>query len=202
MQNLKTTIEENLDKNIISSRVLLDRMEVPDDNLRISVAYNDSSFINFYYYLGKLLTPKNFLELGFGLGFLSSCFLKSCPTVKNFFGFQERNQDFYSLRWGRNNLKNNYKNNYMLHYGKLTDEVFEKNFKTYLWDLIILNENYNYDQYMSCLDMLWERLTGYIVMDYLEKNKYAKTCFEDFCKIKNREFIIIDTRYKVGLIRK
>jgi len=204
LSKLKTELETDLKKQVISSRILLDRMRLIDENSRRTGAYADPLYIPFYYYLGKHVQPKSLLELGFGLGLSSACFLKSCTTVESMLAFQENHGEFYSPRFAQANLKSSYRKPVHIHIGDISDEVFTNKVSSQKWDLVLINEELGYDKYMTYLDTAWESLAlgGLVVLNHVSSDKAANIALQDLCKIRNRTPITISTRYGTGIIQK
>jgi len=202
-KDVQAAIQSDLDKQLINPSILLDGLRVVNDAVRKASAYGDPKYVPFYYYLGKYLRPETFLELGFGLGFLSTAFLRGCPSVHYFLGFQE-GDEVYSAKLGLKNLRSAYRGEQALHIGKLTDIEFEKLLTNRKWDLVFINEEANYDKLLFELEVVWENmaLDGHIVMDYINANKVSAEAFKNFCKIKNREPVVFSTRYGTGVIQK
>jgi len=205
LAELRDNLNVQLDKQLISSRTLLHGFRMIDEASRKTGAYVDPRYIPFYYYLGKNVSPKSLVEVGFRLGLFSGCFFKSCHSVERFLAFQEAKADeFYSARLGVKNVKDNYKGQFDIHIGHLSDDGFNNLFRSQNWDLGIVNEEVGYDQHRIYLDVLWSQLNddGLIVMDYISSNDRAKKAFLDFCQIKNREPVIFATRYGTGMVQK
>jgi predicted O-methyltransferase YrrM len=204
LEQLKTQLLLKLDKNT-SSRIFLDRLRVGEEKMREMPSYNDPRHFPFYYYLGVLTTPENLVEIGFGVGFCSSLFLKGCKTVKRFLAIQEPKKDeFYSVRMGKSNLKDNFRGVTDLYVGNITDDEFEVKFKENNWQLAIINEEVNYDRYRLYFDFLWPQMDfeGLIIIGNILRHRQAKQAYIDFCKVKNREFMVIETRSGIGIIKK
>ena len=128
LDQIKKSVEKDLNLQIISGRCLLDRLCVINENSRKTSAYLDHKYAPFYYHLGKHLNPNSFLEIGFNIGLLGSCFLTSCKTVKKFFGFKEKNEEFIPTRIGKINIKKFVKN-IEIYTGQLYDDYFYKKLK-------------------------------------------------------------------------
>src|SRR5262252_10253973 len=177
LANLKKALEARLAKPF-SARVLLDNLRLIDESSRKTSAYSDPLYIPFYFHLGQCIQPKNMAEFGFRLGLFTSAFLKSCKTVENVLGFQERTDEFYSPRLGRANVLQNVRRGtpVHIHTGTLHDDVFIDLFQRNKWDLVILNEETLYDKHLAYLDFVWPQmeLNGYIVMDYIVRHTPAK----------------------------
>jgi len=204
LKKLKDDVEGKVRASNLSTRVFLDQFRVIDESSRKTGAYNDSRYAPFYYYLGCLIQPKSMVEIGFRLGLLSGCFLKGCKEVENFLAFQEKTEIFYSPRMGRSNIKDVYKKTFDIYLGKLYDGGWLERFKKQTWDVIFINEEKNYDQHMDYLESTWPQVSynGLVVMDYVSSHEPAKEAYLNFCKIKNRDSTLIDTRYGVGLVQK
>lgn len=199
---LKSKIELKLNKGL-SSRIFLEKMRLIDEDSRKSSVYSDPRYLPFYGWLGTLINPKSLLEIGFNLGLCSGCFLQTCKSVTKFLAFQEYIENF-SPKLGIANIKDNYKEDFYIHIGRIYDEIYDKQLIKNKWDLVLINYETGYDKYREYLDMVWENLSndGLIFVDNISKHKFAFDAYKDFCKIKNRDFCKIDTRYGVGVIQK
>ena len=207
MEDISKIIPElkiKLEKQLIPARILLDKFRIIDETSRRVSAYTDPNYAPFYYYIGTLLDPKNVADFGFRLGLLSGCFLKGCKTVKNFLGFQQKTDEYYSPRLGRANIKSVFKGNFDFYLGSILDNEFIDKWNKINWDVVIVNEEKDYDFYRTCFDVIWNKLenNGLIISDYVVSHEPCKKAFYDFCKSKNREPILIKTRYGTGLVQK
>lgn len=204
LQEIKVRIEKKF-KHPLPSHIFLDRMRVIDEESRKSFAYNDATYVPFYYWLGTCLNSTSMIEIGLRLGLLSGNFVKSCKTLKRFFAVQEiKNDEFYSPRLAKSNIRDSYKGETFIHIGNLNDDIFETKYKAVEFDLAIINEETDYDKHRYYFDLLWPQISdnGIIVAEYLKKHRPAGMAFKDFCKSKNREPVYVDTNYGVGLIKK
>src|SRR5581483_11289378 len=140
--------------------------------------------------------------MGFRLGLLSGNLLRSCKTVEYFLGLQELNEDFYSDRLGKANIKDLYKGNMYIHTGSCNDDLFQTKLKSLEIGLGIINEEIGYDKHRVYYDLLWEQMAegGIIVVDYLNRCKASAIAFTDFCMSVNREPTYIKTDYGVGIV--
>jgi len=201
-QELRKAIETSLNKQLIGSNIMSHFCFITEDSKRTS-AYGDPRYVPFYYYLGKYTTPRNLLEIGFRLGLFSGAFLESCKSVEHFLAYQESSGSFYSPRIPARNIRRNHKKKPLeFYYGRVEDEAFLDKLSARNWDLVIVNEEKDYDRHMFYLDLVWERMNlgGHIVMDYVKSHDPAARAFQSFCKTKNREPIIFSTRYGTGLV--
>lgn len=203
LQDLEKKLNFELSRQLVSTNVLLSRLSLLNEGSRLTPAYQDPRYIPFYYYLGKYITPKNLLEIGANLGFFSSAFLKSCKTVENILIFEKKQEVSDPPRFAIKNIKMVYKKQLDWHYGKILDVELQEKLAKQKYDLCFFNEkSLNYDEYRIFLDIIWERISedGLLVFDFA--NDKGKVAYEDFCKTKNRDFIILKTRYGTGLMRK
>lgn len=201
LKELQVHLESDLEKQCVSPSVLLDRLRVVDEACRKSSAYVDPTYVPFFYYLGKYLKPINLVEIGFNLGFCSTCFLKSCNTVKKIVVFQEQTKEYYSSKFGIKNIKSLHRGDFIFVDNKLNLEpVLDKN----QWQLALFNIETDYDKSLFLLDTIWKNLDfdGYIVVDHVKSNENIQKVFDVFCKMKNREPIFISTRYGVGIVQR
>jgi predicted O-methyltransferase YrrM len=204
LKELKTKVETELENQFMTGRALLDRFCVIDEDSRKASAYADPRYAPFFYHLGKLLTPKKMIEIGLDLGFASGCFLKSCKTVEKFFAFQGKTDDFYSPRLAVKNVKMNYKGELITSTGYIIDESVINLISNDSWDLVFLNERWDYDKYLNALEIMWPHIAlgGMVVWDYTTSHEAAGKAFLNFCKIKNADSIKVETRHGVGIIQK
>lgn len=205
MEELVKKINSKLEKQHLSATTLLGRFKVIDENSRKVTRYTDPTYAPFYYYLGCEIKPRSLVEIGFKIGLISGSFLIGCKTVEKFLAFQQSDEDkYYSPRLGSGNIKKCYKNKFDIYIGEITDEEFKNKLIGNKWDLLVINEETSYDRYMAYLEFFWKYINqeGFICMDYLNYNKYAKKAFEDFCKLKNRSPVRFKSKYGVGLIER
>lgn len=198
-------IEEQLDKQLISSRVLLNNFKLIEESSRLSSSYQDPFYLPFYYYLGKAIQPKSLLEIGVKIGLTSGCFLKGCQTVERFIGFQKKTKDYFSERLAYSNIYDvtkKTKPKLDFYHGSILDEQFSS--KVGLVDLILINDKIPYEEMRQTLDIAWTFLNvnGYLVVDYIDSDNAVRDAFSSFCKVSNREPTIFKTRYGVGLVQK
>jgi len=197
-------VNGELDKGLVNSRILLDRLRVADEIYRKSSLYQDPRYIPFYYHLGKFITPQGLFQIGLGLGFPICSLLQSCKTLKRIFTFQPKSDGFFSARLALSNIRDFHRGDLGYSYGGIGDEEFVTNFETGNWDLAFINVETSLDLYRDYLDLIWQQLPldGIIVMDYLSSYQESNEAFTTFCKIVNREPVIFKTRFGTGIIQK
>jgi predicted O-methyltransferase YrrM len=201
---LRDKINIDLDRQAISASTLLSKFRVIDEVSRRSSQYCDHRHAPFFYYLGKYVQPKNVLEIGLQLGFFSGCFLKSCCTVENFLTFQSKPDEFYSPRMAIKNIIDSYRKKIDVYVGNVSDDAFLQLLSSHSWDMVFLNEETTHDQHRLFLDLIWTHvnLGGLIVAQHLDSHQPAHDVFFDFCKVHQREPVLIRTRYGTGIIEK
>ena len=69
------------------------------------------------------------------------------------------------------------------------------------YEIAFLSESYNSELMKKYLEILWDHLIsgGLLVVDYIQ-NEANMEIFKGFCRVKNREPHILDTRYGVGIL--
>lgn len=204
LETLKEALVVDLNNEFVSSTALLDRLGIVNEDTRLSSSYVDNKYMPFYYHLGKHLKPSNLLEIGFGLGLASCCFLKSSQQVENFLSFQQADSGFYSPKLAMKNVKNVYKNKFDLYIGKIIDQAFDEKLTKIAWDVALLNEDQEYDDQLFTLELVWSRmnLEGVIAIDKVNSSKTTKSAYLNFCKIHNYTPVVVPTRYGTGLIQR
>jgi predicted O-methyltransferase YrrM len=199
MQELKEQIERLLNKDpALPARILMGRFCFLADNSQFAQSCADPRHFPFFYHLGKLTSPIRLLEIGFGLGLASGCFLQGCKTVEQFTAYQDTRDQFYSYRLGRRNIFSIYKNKFLF-YNNIIDLGAGE------FDLVLVTEESPLDQYRTELDAAWEHLVygGLMVIDHAKYGiGICSRVLSDFCKIVNREAVVVNTRYGTALIRK
>jgi len=200
-------IRKQLELGLISPDLLLSGTKLIDESSRNAGDYKDGNYLPFYYHLGKQLKSKNVYQIGAKLGLVGACFLKSCKTVESWLAMN--NDKTFTTQIITANLKLNtkYFNDIMpgpISCISFTDNILEtetphtKSFSGF--DLGFLTENFGEDRYLKHMNFLWKFLLpeGLLVADYIT----AHDVFHEFCRVKNREPIIFNTRYGVGIIKK
>lgn len=202
---LKEDLEKKVRTQAISSSVLLSKCRLIDEISRKSGQYQDPFYFPFYYHLSKFVHPKSIMQIGLYLGFPLCCFLQGENSVENLFCFQNKDNFFYSEKLAISNIKDIFKSIKIdYHYGSVFDREFGQ-IASLGWDLILINqEKTNNDSLNEILDICWNsaNLDGLIVVDKVNSDKNVNACFNNFCKINNRDSIIINTRYGTGIVQK
>jgi len=195
-------IIDRLNSGYLSGKAMLSTFCMLDEDSRSSPAYSDPRYAPFYYILGQELPVKRVLELGFGIGIASGCYVRGCKTVEHILTFQETGKSYYSPRIGIHNLKSYFKGDLDVYVGKLTDKEFTDRVEAKKWQLAILNEQKTYDGLMTYLDLMWENMEplGTIVVEYARSNDVQAAGYEDFCKRTGRAKRLLPTKYGIGVL--
>ena len=203
IQELEKLVSNDLSKQTISGKILLDRFCMIDESSRKSPSYTDPNFAGFYYHLGKYVKPASLLEVGFELGLFSGSFLTSCKSVQRFCGYHESNPSFFSFRIGSRNIKKVFKGQKHFVDADKYDENFEKLLKQG-WDMIIYPLENKYDRQLDLFEFFWPYLNenGIIVCDNIRRSSSTKEAFEAFVFSKNREHVNFETRHGTALFQK
>ncbi len=198
-------INKQLNDGLMSSDILLAGTKLVDESSREAGDYKDGRYLPFYYHLGKQLTPKIVYQIGAKLGLVGACFLASCKTVESWLAM-DHDRDF-TARIITSNLKlrtkdkNKIEPGGMINYMGLNDSMLSSpSASSEHIDLCFLTENFGEERYLHHLNFLWKILApeGLLVADYIT----AHDVFHEFCRVKNREPVIFNTRYGVGIIKR
>lgn len=202
LKDFKAALDTDLARQLIGGKFVLDRFCVIDEDSRRSPSYVDPNYASFYYHLGKYVTPRSVLEIGFDLGLLSASMMISCKSVKKFVGYRESSRVFMSPRLGHKNIGKVMRGEKYFYVGNLYDYEFDPLLRNL--DMALVTDESSYDRHLEYLDFIWPSLSenGIIVCEYLDKNKPAKDAYLAFCESKNREPMLFATRYGTGLVQK
>jgi len=197
-------LEKDLTKSIVTTNTLTSGFKFIDESSRRTGAFNDPLYIPFYYHLGKYLNPKSMLEVGFDLGFIGSCFLKSCKTVDYMLAMQNKTDSYWDEKLGISNIKKNYKKSFEFYYGELLDKEFLDKIENKTFDLAIINSQGSYDNLFALCDFIYLNLNkdGFIVMDFIKSNKKNEEIFFNIANGYKKEYKVFNTRYGTGVIKK
>lgn len=195
-------IAEDLKKNAISPGVAMSNCFVANPTARESFQYNDTTYLPFYYHLGKYVNAKNLLIMGVETGILAACFLKNCK-VNNILAFQEKTKEYYSPRIVSSNIFKQNKNNLDIYYGDALDEEFQNKIVKEEWDCTLINLDLNYDKLRNYYDIAWNnlKLDGIMVIESNVSN-YSKKATEDFLSVIQKDYIKFKTRYETVVVEK
>lgn len=203
LQDLRRKISKKMETSALTPRVLQSRFKLWVD--RPVALFNDSTYMPFYYHLGKCLgDTKSLIEFGFDLGLPSGCFLEACPQVEHFLAFRKKNNYFYSKRLGVSNIHNIWKRKFELWNGVETDPEFIKCILMRKWDCVIISDDKQQDKtYRAYLDLVWNQVNegGLVVVDYLGTPEVMEV-YMSFCKLQSMEPFFIQTVRGTGILQK
>jgi len=195
-------VNEKLEAGFIPASAILAKFQL---GLNPPYYLTDPTYLPFYLYLGQFVNPINLLEVGFESGLVSGSFLLSCKSVENFLGFQQvGDKVHYSTRFGQHNLALCYRKNSYIHFGSLSDSDFITALSFKKWDLVLINSEYTYDEYLFCFRSIWPNIAddGLLILDKINSHKPARLSFYDFAKISNREVLSFKSKYQASMIIK
>ena len=163
--------------------------------------YTDPFYYPAYYHLGKHLNSKNIVTFSLGTGLPIACFLLANKGTENVLAYQ-KNDDFYSPRMPKHNIRRVYKGNLNIHVGEFLDEEFQKKINEYKWDAVFIDNELPYDDYLMYLRAVWKVTEGYVFLDRVNSNSQAERAYHDFCRECNRDEMIIKSKYGIGVVEK
>ncbi len=194
IESLLGVVEATFENKSISTDVLLSGVKVLDATSKSSPAFNDPRYLPFYCRLGCVFKPKQVIQIGPKLGLVGASFLKGCRTTEKWTVIGD-NQSVSSIV--ASNLKLDRELN--IEFWQLNDFLKVKDIL--LKDMALLSEPY--DKIFDHLEFLWSQLRpeGLLVIDYIQ-NDVINEAFLSFCRVKNREPKLFNTRYGVGIIKR
>ena len=201
---IKTEIEILLTKPF-NTRVLLNMARMINESDRRTSSYTDPNYIPFYYHLGKLIKPKAVVEVGLRLGLTGAAFLRSCQSVEEYLALQVLNgDDYYSSRLAKANIRDHYRGVLYTHAGSIEDDNFSASLEARLWDLVVINDEFSYDDHLLTLETLWPCVSsgGYLVCDYTKSHPPTRKAWDGFCVSRNLKSEFVDTRYGVSIAQR
>jgi len=190
--DLKERLTDRLKKQLIPARLVLSSFCFLDERLRENAIYQDSHYIPFFYYLGNELKPRKLAEFGCGIALYSSvCLLGSQGAYKVLLVERDK-REYYSARLAKTNIKQLGLNPYICVSNQIP-EIYNQD----EWDLVLINDDY----FLEHLDLIWKKISLNGHLCFMDLNNKSKE-ISDFCKVKNREAMVIDARYNMYIIRK
>lgn len=204
LESLGDVLAERLDRSHLNTQHLLGRCRLIDEGSRDTPAFTDPRYLPFYYHLGEAVPATSLVEIGFRLGLPSACFLQGCRGVEAFFGFREDQGEFYSPRLAVGNVKDHFRGKIATAHGATTDPAFLDNLGGRRWDVVLIDEETEYDKHRTYLDLAWAALAsgGLLVVDYLNRHEPSRRAFREFCATHGRPPAVLPTRYGVGIIQR
>lgn len=195
-------IRRQIDQSLITTDKLLAGAKFIDESSKECGEYLDSRYFPFYYHLGKQIEPKTVCQIGSKIGLVGACFLRSCKTVESWLAMDHERGHVANITTSNLKLNTKYKNNILpgpIGFMGLNDSMLEIE-STFQYDLCFLSEDFGKERYLKHLNFLWKILNqkGLLVADYINSHDV----FHEFCRVKNREPIIFETRYGVGIIER
>lgn len=189
-------LKSKLTHSLMRSETLLGMVKVLDRSSRETPAFNDPKYLPFYYHLGTQCTPKKVIQIGSKLGLIGACFSQGCKTIESWLVIDEHS-DSPPQNIIRSNLL--MYSEAMIVYRLFDEKLFEDNSA----DLCLLTEKYSLAATERYMELLWDSLSseGLLVVDYIHDEAMKKSLTE-FCKVRNREPVLFDTRYGLGVVNK
>jgi precorrin-6B methylase 2 len=138
------------------------------------------------------------LEIDCGICLKSIAFAIGCPSLKRLVCY-ESDSDNLTIKIGSKNPKKVFYGDFKYIFGSFEQIANIKD----LFDLVIIGESDTIEKLRIKFDQAWANLKkgGLLVVDHTNNDSTQKV-LKDFCKIKNRDFEKLDTRYQVCLIEK
>lgn len=189
-------LKSKITNSFMRSETLLGMVKILDRSSRETPAYNDPKYLPFYYHLGTQCTPKRVIQVGSKLGLIGACFSQGCKTIERWLAIDE-----YSDNPPHNIILSNLR---MYSEANIAYRLFDNGlFVDNDADLCLLTEKYSLAATERYIELLWKSLRseGLLVVDYIH-DEATKKSFTEFCKVRNREPVLFDTRYGLGVVNK
>ena len=197
-------IESRLSKGTISSRTVLGRMSLVDQESSAGPSYQDPSYFPYYFHVGRVLNPARLLCVGLDLGLQAGCVLQGCESPELMSAIQPPPGHPYSPRIAVANIRKVTSRGFSIsvHVGGLADPYFAGILPSY-FDLAFVTSPLGADSMMDHMHQCWDGLKegGFISVDRLS-NVGAEDIFRDFCKSRSVPFRLFGTRYGCGIAKK
>lgn len=204
-EDLAKSLNEKIRTQHITSRVLLDRLRLIDEQSRHSSQYQDPNYLPFYYHLSKFIHPKKILNVGLDLGLPLCCFLQGSLSAESVTCFQSLTDRFYSPRLAVSNIRDVKGRKFPIefYHGSMLDQKMQQ-ILSGGFDFILITENCDPDKMKDILEVCWQKISldGYLVLDRTDSNKSFGDIFRDMCKSNNRDCQSINTRYGSFIVQK
>ena len=140
--------------------------------------------------------------------YIGPCFLQSCRSVHNWIVLDET-IDPWTAGFVRSNLKNQMSSESDAVVLVGDQEHWSMKLRKLNWDMAIVSSSCVKDRFSQYLELAWENLNeeGLLVVDYISEKRPATApdlhgAFKRFCRVKNREPDIYETRYGVGIVKR
>lgn len=116
---------------------------------------------------------------------------------------KKESQEFIPSKIGFKNIKRVYKNKINLYFGKIYDNNFLNYIRNTKWDLILINEEKDYDKQLQYMEVLWPHVEtkGTIIVEYVF-NQSTKEAVKSFAKKENIKINLFKTRYETAILQK
>lgn len=204
LESAASDIRLRMAQQAISPRTLLGRMSLIDDLSRQTGQFQDPNHLPFYFHAGRVLNPRRILCFGLEIGLQVSCLLQGCSDPELAFCVQFPTKNFYSPRVAVSNIKTVAGRRFAVgvHVGRMDEDSFPRLPGSH-FDMAVVTVPIPPDSLMDSMDSCWAALaeSGHIVIDRLSEPR-SEEVFRDFCRAKGAEFVVFETRYKVGIARK
>lgn len=192
VQLLRTKLDRGLSFN-----VLLSSAKFLDSQSRDAPELTDPCNLPFYYYLGLQCQPKHVVQIGSRLGLPALCFLQGCKSVKEWVVLDQGEGPY--ARTITCNVQQKLLG--QCNYWAGGVDLLRSKISDRRWDLALVTDRC--EDLKIYLDDLWKHLAnkGLLLVDYMSVHPINKA-FLEFCKVKNREPLIFETRNRIGIVEK
>lgn len=197
-------LRKQLESGNMPANILFSNLGFMNYQIKDSIRFCDSKNLPFYYHLGKQLFVSKVLQIGLEdtSAYIGPCFMQSSKSIHHWIGID--NDMNKMINFVRSNIKS-----------KMTDdgdcsiligdfEYLKSKLKVFEFDLCIIATDKE-KTFIEGLEIAWPKLKdeGLLVCDYISENTPdINNCFLKFCRVKNRQPVLFNTRNGVGVIEK
>lgn len=192
---------ERIRRRAVPGTVVSRRFRLLNEDDRESPAMTDPGYLPAWLYLGMALRPRRIVEYGCGLGLASGSVALGCSPAW-VLSIQDDAAEEYNWRLAQNNLKDCFDGTAVLHTGPFDGPDFQEDLQAGVWDMAIVNEpGGKSERLLYVMRCLHSRLApgGVLAVEYAGDRGSPAAAFDEFCKSRSLEPLVLPTRYGIGL---
>jgi len=193
---------ERLRHRAVPGSLVSRRFRLLNEADRDTPPMTDPSYLPAWMQLGQARKPSCIVEYGCGLALASGSVSLGCsPTFV--LSIQDDADEDYNWRLAQNNLRDCFAGTAVLHTGPFDGVDFQEDLHSREWDLAIMNvPRGEASRLLYVMRCLHARLApgGLLAVDNAgERDSGSAAAFDEFCKSRSLEPLVLPTRYGMGL---
>ena len=197
-------VNVSLNKRLVSPQSLMSRLPYVTSSATSRSFYTDPLYYPAYYHLGKCINPKSCVSLNLGSGLPIACFLLGSKGTEDVLTFQYKVDGLHYPRLAKHNIRQVFGKKLVIYFGEFLDQEFQVKLMSHKWECVLLDQEMSYDDCMLYLRVVWPQVDdgGLVILDYINYNTAVGRAYCDFCNECNRDGVIVNSKYGIGLIKK